>query len=259
SIGLQGGVSGLAGSFIGLTYQTNNFLGLGETLTFSAQFGDLQRSFLFGFTEPYLFDRPISSGFTVFDSRYKFDQARQAAILTGQAVSINPEFVQNYTQNSTGFTVFASYPLKKLSFTRVGLTYGLTRTNIDAFNTASQLLFQAVQFRSIAGPSALNGIVSSTITPTITYNTVDNPINASRGKSFFYSLSFTGGPLGGNVNSITNAVDFKKYKSVTKHHNVIGFHASAAYITSYGTVKPDCQASIPVDPACPRSAPNAVP
>src|SRR6266849_2659130 len=34
SIGLQGGVSGLAGSFIGLTYQTNNFLGLGETLTF---------------------------------------------------------------------------------------------------------------------------------------------------------------------------------------------------------------------------------
>ena len=37
SIGLQGGVSGLSGSFIGLTYQTNNFLGLGETLTFSAQ------------------------------------------------------------------------------------------------------------------------------------------------------------------------------------------------------------------------------
>ena len=42
SIGLQGGISGLAGGFIGLTYQTNNFLGLGETLTFSAQFGDLQ-------------------------------------------------------------------------------------------------------------------------------------------------------------------------------------------------------------------------
>src|SRR5713101_6846863 len=59
SIGRQGGVSGLAGSFIGLTYQTNNFLGLGETLTFSAQFGDLTRSFMFGFTEPYLFDRPI--------------------------------------------------------------------------------------------------------------------------------------------------------------------------------------------------------
>src|SRR5262249_6919014 len=115
SIGLQGGVSGLAGGFIGLTYQTNNFLGLGETLTFSAQFGSLQRSFLFGFTEPYLFDRPIRTGFTLFSSRYSFDQAKQAAILTGQSVSVNPQFIQNYNQDSTGFTVFASYPLHRYS------------------------------------------------------------------------------------------------------------------------------------------------
>ena len=33
SISLTGGVSGFAGTYIGLTYQTNNFLGLGETLT----------------------------------------------------------------------------------------------------------------------------------------------------------------------------------------------------------------------------------
>ena len=65
SISLTGGVSGLAGSFIGLSYQTNNFLGLGETLTLSGQIGNIQRSALFGFTEPYLFDRPISTGFTV--------------------------------------------------------------------------------------------------------------------------------------------------------------------------------------------------
>ena len=33
SISFSGGVSGVAGSFVGLSYQTNNFLGLGETLT----------------------------------------------------------------------------------------------------------------------------------------------------------------------------------------------------------------------------------
>jgi len=236
SIGLQGGVSGLAGSFIGLTYQTNNFLGLGETLTFSAQFGDLSRSFLFGFTEPYLFDRPISSGFTIFSSRYKFDQARQAALLTGQSVSINPQFIQNYNQDSTGFTLFASYPVRKLSFTRIGLQYGLTRTNITAFNDASKLLFTQVQFRSIAGPSALNGIVSSTITPTITYNTVNNPINPTGGKSYFYSLGFSG--LGGNVKSITNVVDWKYYHPINKHRNVLGLHASGAFITGYGGGEP---------------------
>src|SRR5690349_11295030 len=192
SIGLQGGVSGLAGGFIGLTYQTNNFLGLGETLTFSAQFGSLQRSFLFGFTEPYLFDRPISTGFTIFSSRYSFDQAKQEALLLGQSVSINPQFIQNYNQESTGFTAFASYPVKRFSFMRVGLTYGLTRTNITAFNDASKLLFQSIQYRSFGGPS------------------------------------------GGNVNTITNVVEWKKFKQVNKKRNVLGFHAQAAYITGYG-------------------------
>jgi len=238
SIGLQGGVSGLAGSFIGLTYQTNNFLGLGETLTFSAQFGDLSRSFMFGFTEPYLFDRPISSGFTIFTSRYKFDQARQAALLTGQAVSINPQFIQNYNQDSTGFTVFASYPVRKLSFTRIALNYGLTRTNITAFNDASKLLFTQVQFRSIAGPSALNGIISSTITPSVSFNTVNNPVNPTGGKSYFFSTAFSGGPLGGNVKSVTNVADWKYYHPVNKRRNVLGFHASAAFTTGYGGGEP---------------------
>ena len=231
SIGLQGGVSGLAGSFVGLTYQTNNFLGLGETLTFSAQFGSLTRTFMFGFTEPYLFDRPISTGFTLFSSRYNFDQARQEAILFQQSVSINPQYVQNYVQNSTGFTVFAQYPLRKLSFARFGLNYGLTRTNIKSFNAASSLLFESLQFRSLTGPSALNGIVSSTITPSISYNTVDNPINSTHGKSFYYSVAFSG--LGGNVKTITNVVDVKYFHPINKHRNTIGFHFSAAHTTGY--------------------------
>src|SRR5262249_46248163 len=234
SIGLNGGVSGLAGGFIGLTYQTNNFLGLGETLTFSAQFGSLQRSFLFGFTEPYLFDRPISNGFTVFSSRFSYDQAKQESLIFGQNVSINPQFIQNYNQNSTGFTIFASYPLRKFSFTRVGLTYGLTRTNITAFNDASKLLFQSIQYRSFAGPSALDGIVSSTLTPNIIYNTVDNPQEPTRGKSIYWSAAFTGGPIGGNGNTITNVVEWKKFKSINKRRNVLAFHAQAAYITGYG-------------------------
>lgn len=234
SIGLQGGVSGLAGTFIGLTYQTNNFLGLGETLTLSAQFGDLQRSLSFGFTEPYLFDKPISTGFTVFSSRYNFNQAKQLAQIQGQAVSINPEFIQNYAQNSTGFTTFASYPLRRLSFTRIAMTYGLTRTNITAFNDTSSLLFTALKFQSVAGPSALDGIISSTITPSITRNTINNPQNPTTGKSFFYSAAFSGGPIGGNVNSVSNAFDFKMFRPTYHRRNVIGVHFSTAFITGYG-------------------------
>jgi len=234
SIGLQGGVSGLAGGFIGLTYQTNNFLGLGETLTLSAQVGQYQRNIMFGFTQPYLFDRPISSGFTVFSSLYKFDQAQQAAAVTGQAVSVNPQYIQNYNQNSTGFTAFASYPLKRYAFTRIGLTYGLTRTNISTYNQASELLFTQLQYRSIAGPSALNGIIASTITSTISYNTLNSPINTTSGKSYFYSLAFTGGPIGGNVNTITNTGELKYFHPINKKRNAIGFRILGAWTTGYG-------------------------
>ena len=228
SVSLSGGVSGLAGGFIGLSYQTNNFLGLGETLTFSAEVGDRQRNLLFGFTEPYLFDRPISTGFTVFSSRFDFNQAREASILVGQKVAINPALAQDFSQDQKGFTVFASYPLRRYAFTRVGLSYGWTTSNISAFSQSSQLLFETLQFRSVGGPSALRGIRSSKITPTLTYSTVDSPVNATHGKSFSYALGITGGPLQGNVNSFENSVEFKYFHPVRKKRNVIALRLMMA-------------------------------
>jgi outer membrane protein insertion porin family len=234
SISLQGGVSGLVGSFAGLTYQTNNFLGLGETLTVSAQLGTIQSSTMFGFTEPYLFDRPISTGFTVFYSKYSYNQAQQYSLLLQTPISLPGTLVQDYTQNSAGFTVFASYPLRRFSFTRLGLTYGLTRTSIVPFSQASQLLFSEVQYRSIIGPSAYSGILESRITPTITYNTVDNPLNPTHGRSIFYSLSVEGGALGGDVNSISNTLEWKYFHPVNKRRHVLGVRLQAAHIMSFG-------------------------
>ncbi len=83
SIQLNGGVSGIAGSFLGFSYATNNFLGLGETLSLSSQLGTRIRQVQFGFTEPYLFDKPIQAGFTLYTSRFNYDQAREASVLSG--------------------------------------------------------------------------------------------------------------------------------------------------------------------------------
>ena len=105
SISFSGGVSGIAGTFVSLSYQTNNFLGLGETLTISGQLGNLQQGATFGFTEPYLFDRPISTGFTVFYSKFNYNQAKQEGLLLGQQVAIDPALQQNYTTDSHGFTM----------------------------------------------------------------------------------------------------------------------------------------------------------
>jgi len=234
SISLNGGVSGLAGSFIGLSYQTNNFLGLGETLTFSAAVGDRQRNLVFGFTEPYLFDRPISTGFTLFDQRFDYNQQRETSLLVGQEVTINPAIEQNYNTDTKGFTLFASYPLRRFSFTRVGLTYSLTATNIQAISQSSQLLFESLQFQSLAGPSALNGIHQSKIQPTISYSTVNNPVNPTNGKSFFYGIGFEGGPLGGNTNTISNTFTTTYFHPINKRRNVIGMRFLGALGTGFG-------------------------
>jgi outer membrane protein insertion porin family len=238
SISFSGGVSGISGSFIGLSYQTNNFLGLGETLTLSAQIGDIQRNILFGFTEPYLFDRPISTGFTIFMNRFDYNTARQEGILLGQQVAINPQLQENYNTDSKGFTIFASYPMKKFSFARLGVNYGWSTTDITAFSQSAKLLFEFTKFTNLAGPSALNGIRESKITPTISYSTVNSQLNPTGGKSFYYGLAFEGGPLQGNVNSISNTFSSTYFHSAYHHRNVIGLKFTAAMISGYGGKEP---------------------
>src|SRR5213080_4478838 len=71
-ISFNGGISGIGGSFFGLDYSTNNLFGRGETLALNLAYGNRQRSFQFSFTEPYLRNRPITAGFSVFASSQKF-------------------------------------------------------------------------------------------------------------------------------------------------------------------------------------------
>ncbi len=77
SIGLNGGVSGLSGAFLGANYQTNNFLGLGETLSVQANLGNVARTFLFGFTQPYVRNRPLNIGFQIFNSKQDFNAHKE--------------------------------------------------------------------------------------------------------------------------------------------------------------------------------------
>jgi len=242
SISFSGGVSGIYGTSIGLSYQTNNFLGLGETFTASVQFGNISQNITFGFTEPYLFDRPISTGFTVFFNRFDYNTARQEGILFGQQVAINPALQENYNTDSKGFTLFASYPVRKLSragFARFGLNYGWSTTNLKPFSQSASLLFQEIKFTSLAGPSSLNGIRESKISPSLTYDSRNNAVNPTGGKTFSIGTSFEGSLLGGNVDTISNTFSTSYFRP-TYHcrgrgscRNVLAFRLQVADITGY--------------------------
>ncbi len=239
SIGLQGGVSGLAGAFIGITYSTNNFLGLGETLSVQASLGNRQRDLLFGFTEPYLFDRPIQAGFQVYTRKSNYDQARQLSILSGQNLNLPSPFLQNlqnYTQSSTGFSLSVSYPLRR-SFKRLGISYSFDDSSLVAVSDASKILFTNINFRGISGPNALNGITTSKIVPSFTMNTLDAAYAPHHGKSIFLGGEFSG--LGGTVHTIRPIIQYKQFFPVNKRRNAIGYNFQGSFITGYdGVVAP---------------------
>jgi outer membrane protein insertion porin family len=238
SVSLNGGVSGIAGTFIGFGYATNNFLGLGETLSLSAELGDRMRNVTFGFTEPYFMDRPIQTGFTVYTQRFNYDQAREVSLFSGRNLiplynQVGRDNLLNYTQNGYGATVFASYPLKR-SFARFTLTYGIDNSDIKPLNNTSETYFSYSNFLNFDGPNSLNGIITSRVIPSYTYNTIDHPITPTRGKSIFASLSFAGGPLGGNVNLIEPTVSFTHFRAGFMKGHVIGMRTLGRMVMGYG-------------------------
>ncbi len=115
----------------------------------------------------------------------------------------------------------------------MGLTYGYTATSIQSLSTAATALFSVLQFQQLAGPSSLSGIHESRVVPSLTYNTVDNPVNPTHGKSFFTSIPFEGGPLGGNVNTLTQIVEAKYFRPNYHRRNVIAMRLLTAYETGF--------------------------
>jgi outer membrane protein insertion porin family len=234
SIGLNGGVSGLEGAFIGLSYSTNNFLGLGETLQVQVSLGNLARSVLFAFTQPYMFDRPLQFGFSLYGNKISFNQARQLSIFSGQNLNL-PNAVlqnlQNYTQSSAGFTTSLSYPLRR-SFKRVGITYSFDRSSLLALSTASKSLFEFLAFRGISGPNALSGIITSKIFPNFSFNTLDSGLYPHSGHQLTLGAEFAG--LGGTVKSIRPIASYKRFFPVQNRRNAIGFNINGSFISGFG-------------------------
>ena len=242
SIGLNGGVSGLSGAFLGVNYQTNNFLGLGETLSLQGNLGNVSRQFMFGFTQPYVHNRPLNMGFQLFNTKQDFNAAKNYQ--AGASVSANlsaaqKSLTQNYNQASTGMNFSVSYPLRRHAFQRVGFTYALSKSSITAFSTASQTFFQTISFRSgIQGSNALNGIISSSASFSYMYNTVNNPQRPRTGKEYTALLQVAG--LYGNVRYYTPSLAYKAFFPMhyltpsASGRNVLGVRMQMSYVQGFG-------------------------
>jgi outer membrane protein insertion porin family len=246
SIGLNGGLSGLSGSFIGLNYETNNFLGLGETLSVTANIGDLSRNLSLGFTEPYLRNKPISLGVQVFTTKTDFNPSKSYGATNGQPLNLTnaqQSLLTNYNQSSTGLSVNSSMALRKLfrrsGVARVGISYSLSRSGITTFNDNTRNVFQSLAFRSgIAGQNQLEGIISSIITPSFTFSTLDRAVGPHSGKDLNVAFQIAG--AGGNTKFYAPSAAWRQFfpmkglKINREGHNVLGYRIQVSNIAGFG-------------------------
>jgi len=248
-ISFTGGVSGVGGSYIGINYSTNNLLGYGGALSFNVATGNLQKIVSFGFTEPYVKGRPISLGFNLYYQNYQFIGQGFGATTTQDSFG-NFSGSSLFTQKTLGASVSASAPLSYFAkrfrmgrFIRLGLSYSFSTTDIidPEVNTDSDPNNDIiVTFRQ-------SDVTQSTLSPSISYNTLNSSLDPTKGTAITLALNFTGGPLGGKVNTIAPTFEYKSFRPLFagreasarieagKPTRTLGMRLLFGYIGAFGT------------------------
>jgi outer membrane protein insertion porin family len=206
------GVSQFEGFFGQLSFQTSNFLGRGETFTVSAQQGSRAKNYQLAFTEPFLFDRPMTAGIDLFNREF--------------------EYIGLYTQASAGGNMVYGFQVQ--DFGRMFINYSFEQIKVKDLNPAflNPLVLAGnplLQESLLLGAGGRRTV--SKIGPTYVYNTVNDPIFPSTGKRLTLSLDLAG--IGGNTKFYNPRAEWIGYFQHTRRTS-FGFRAQAEYISSYG-------------------------
>jgi len=208
------GASQYDGFFLQLSFQTTNFMGRGESLTVSAQSGERVKNYNLGFTEPYLFGKPISGSVNLF--------------------SRDMRFINQFTQSSVGAT--SSVGLRTGQWSQMFFAYSYEETQVKDLNPQF-LNPEMLRFNPFLQDTLLIGQGARTIskvTPTFRRNTVDHPIFPTTGQSLTLSVGYAG--LGGNTQFYKPTAEGTWF---LKHGNrlSLGFRAQAEYIQPLGSTQ----------------------
>ncbi|HET6646686.1 MAG TPA: BamA/TamA family outer membrane protein, partial [Pyrinomonadaceae bacterium] len=250
-ISFNGGISGIGGSFFGLEYSTNNLLGRGEILSINLAAGNRQRSFQFSFTEPYIKNRPITAGFSVFAFSQKFFgegtflsqniDAQQG--LSGSTLDfLNADEENLFTRESYGGSLFLSAPLSEFyrkrrftQFSRVGASYQFSTTTVK--DPESNLAGDPNRFIPVI--YAQPNIITSRGTLSFSYDTRNASVDPTSGRELSLSVALAG--LGGDVRTYQPTLSFTQYfpmrRKKSEHPEVFGFRILAGTVGSFAVTE----------------------
>ncbi|TFG58534.1 MAG: outer membrane protein assembly factor BamA, partial [Candidatus Aminicenantes bacterium] len=202
NIQFTAGYSGYEGTFVAFSYSTVNFLGAGETLELTAQQGKLVKNYSFGFSEPYLFDKPITAGFNIYDRKTDYSS------------------LGLYKQKTKGINLTTGTRL-----------FGMWRANL--MYTIQKVSVSYPEGMTISSIYSSGTFFESSISPMIFRSTIDSPLTPTHGTQYSLSMKYAGNFLGGEIDLIKPQVEFTYYHPILgrgpKAH-VIGFHAQYQFI-----------------------------
>jgi len=237
------GMSQYYGVFVNASYATTNFLGKGETLSINVESGSRSNNYQASLTEPYMFDRPISGGASLFSRKTQYflystdpeySEVREGATVTlGLPLRWFTRLFSSYTYEIVDSTASdalsdaedsAGTSVDRTSSSTVTLTTaGGTTTYVRTAPVAPRLNFQIEKGRHI----------ESRLEPTFILDTVDNPYTPRRGMRITAGSRVAGGGLGGTVNYLRPEAEWVTYIP-HKKRTAIGLRGQIGYLRSYG-------------------------
>jgi outer membrane protein insertion porin family len=205
---LSAGFSSLEQFILQASIRQRNFRGMGQTVSASVDYSSYSKSVELGFTEPYLFDKNIALGGTIFRRDYNAFNY------------IGSDRSTTYSQVSTGFQVVAGVPLTE--YWTLSGRYYLAQDDVTL--DKSSFYTDGVCDPLKAGRyycEAVGNRITSLVGLTLTYDSLNSRLRPTRGQRLSVSGDFAG--LGGDVRYLRARFDADKYWNVGK-----GFIASVS-------------------------------
>ncbi|MCX5697861.1 MAG: outer membrane protein assembly factor BamA [Candidatus Omnitrophica bacterium] len=179
------------------------FTGAGQDLKMRASFGSINQGYNLSFTEPWLFDYPVSFGFDVYKEIHERDQ----------------DVGYGYDQNVTGGDLRLGNEISE--YLKQNLTYRYDNIRISNLSSdATSDLTDELGSNSI-----------SSMQYDLNFDTRDNVFDTTRGDLLTGSYQLAGGPFGGDK-------DFNKFLGRASHYIPFFANSSLELRGRLGLAKP---------------------
>jgi len=200
SFSFGGGYSSTEKLFFMASISQKNLFGRGHILDLQGQWGDVTKKYSLGFTEPWLFDIPLSGGAKLYDWEYEYDE---------------------YDKDSVGGSLQFSYPV--FDYTRASVSFAHDNAEIEITDeeNAPQSIIDLVE------DIGSEDIITKSISATLRYDSRDRMFNPTEGSDHSIAVEYAG--FGGDIG-------FSKYVAssgwyIPLFKDLVGFlHAKGGYV-----------------------------